>query len=52
MDRGAWQAIGHKVAKSQTRLSDLPLIVLIEGRGEGDDKGTMVGWYIYVCVCI
>ena len=23
MDRGAWQAIVHKVAKSQTRLSDL-----------------------------
>ena len=24
MDRGAWQAVVHGVAKSQTRLSDFP----------------------------
>ena len=28
MDRGAWRATGHRVAKSRTRLSDLTLSLL------------------------
>ena len=28
MDRGAWQATVHRVAKSQIRLSDLALIII------------------------
>ena len=29
MDRGAWQATVHRVAKSQTRLSDLTLCLSV-----------------------
>ena len=29
MDRGAWRAIVHGIAESQTRLSDLDLLCLL-----------------------
>ena len=34
MDRGAWQATIHGVAKSQTRLSDLHFAMSFNGNGE------------------
>ena len=41
MDRGAWQAIDHRVTKSQTRLKQLSTAWLyIEWQREGD------GWEI------
>ena len=36
MDREAWQATVHGIAKSRTRLSDLHFTSVVGGRGEGE----------------
>ena len=37
MDRGAWQATVHEVAKSQTQLSTHTLVFHIKGDGDPAD---------------
>ena len=44
MDRGAWQAAVHGVAKSQTRLSNYTFIFIINHNGKEED--------VCVCVCV
>ena len=39
MDRGAWQATVHAVAKSQTRLSDFHSLILAEQQEKSEGPG-------------
>ena len=44
MDRGAWQAAVHGVAKSRTRLNDYTFTFIINHNGKEED--------VCVCVCV
>ena len=39
MDRGAWRATVHGVAKSRTRLSDFHIMLLSQPKEEGATEG-------------
>ena len=59
MDRGAWQATAHGVAKSQTQLSDFPFTfhfhalekewqpTLVFLPGESQGQGSLVGCHLW-----
>ena len=55
MDRGAWQATVHGVAKSRTRLSNFTFFLywlIREESGQlGDRNGSEI-FTVYICVCL
>ena len=46
MDRGAWQAAVHGVAKSRTRLSDFTFTFLSHGLKEMATHSSVLAWRI------
>ena len=52
MDRGAWRAMGHGAAKSQTRLSDFTFTLTLSPRGGGTERSALrVTFILSVCMC-
>ena len=45
MDRGAWQATVHRVAKSRTRLSDFTSLHFRGQEEKGTTEDEMAGWH-------